>query len=291
MKTIFILLLLLVGTQLLAQQPPGTEIYLFDLKVKKNSVQLVNPKNITNRSGYDNQPHFHPVKPFVYFSSADETGRTDIMIYNYETGENKKLTNTPEREYSPTVTPDGKFISCIIQRDNGAQDLGKYPIDGGEPVIVVDNLTVGYHAWINNDALVLFVLGRPNTLRLYAISEKKDVVLAENIGRSLHRIPGTNDISFIDKQGAEWLIKKYSHQTGSIETIASTLPNREDIAWTLDGKILMSDGAEIYFIKPGKDSLWKRVVMPDGMEIGGITRLAINGSSSKIAVVVDDAKN
>jgi len=290
MKKIIPLLVSLTGS-LLAQQPPGTEILLFDLKVTKSSIQLLNPKNITNRTGYDNQPHFHPEKPLVYFSSADETGRTDIVVYNYETGETKKFTNTPEREYSPTVTPDEKFISCIIQRDNGSQDLGKYPIDGGEPTIIIDNLTVGYHAWINDDLLVLFVLGRPNTLRQYSISEKKDQELAGNIGRSLHRIPGTKDISFIDKQGPEWLIKKYNSNNGTIETIASTLPNREDMAWTADGKILMSDGSNLYFIKPGKDSSWRQVAIPKETEIRGITRLAINRSSSKIAIVVDEAKN
>lgn len=290
MKKIIPLLVFLTGS-LLAQQPPGTEILLFDLKVTKSSIQLLNPKNITNRTGYDNQPHFHPEKPLVYFSSADETGRTDIVVYNYETGETKKFTNTPEREYSPTVTPDEKFISCIIQRDNGSQDLGKYPIDGGEPTIIIDNLTVGYHAWINDDLLVLFVLGRPNTLRQYSISEKKDQELAGNIGRSLHRIPGTKDISFIDKQGPEWLIKKYNSNNGTIETIASTLPNREDMACTADGKILMSDGSNLYFIKPGKDSSWRQVAIPKETEIRGITRLAINRSSSKIAIVVDEAKN
>lgn len=287
MKTIFILPLLLFGAQLVAQQPPGTEIYLFDLKVKKNSIQLVNPKNITNRSGYDNQPHFHPEKPLVYFSSADESGRTDIMVYNYETGETKKFTNTSEREYSPTVTPDRKFISCIIQRDNGAQDLGKYPIDGGEPVIVVDNLTVGYHAWINDNALMLFVLGRPNTLRLYSISEKKDVVLAENIGRSLHRIPGTNDISFIDKQGEEWHIKKYESATGMIVTITPTLPNREDLAWTSDGKILMSDGEKLFYWV-SKKKQWSPVIMPSNFLLKGITRLATNNSMTKLAIVVEE---
>lgn len=287
MKTIFILPLMLVGAQLLAQQPPGTEIYLFDLKVKKNSIQLVNPKNITNRSGYDNQPHFHPEKPLVYFSSADESGRTDIMVYNYETGETKKFTNTSELEYSPTVTPDRKFISCIIQRDNGAQDLDKYPIDGGEPVTIVDNLTVGYHAWINDDALVLFVLGRPNTLRLYSITEKKGQELASDIGRSLHRIPGTNDISFIDKQGEEWHIKKYKSATGMIVTITPTLPNHEDIAWTADGKILMSDGEKLFYWV-SKKKQWSPVIMPSNFLLKGITRLATNNSMTKLAIVVEE---
>lgn len=286
MKKIVTLLVFLTGS-LLAQQPPGTEILLFDLKVTKSNIQLLNPKNITNRTGYDNQPHFHPEKPLVYFSSADESGRTDIMVYNHVTGETTKLTNTAEREYSPTVTPDGKFISCIVQRDNGAQDLAKYPIDGGEPVVIIDNLTVGYHAWIADDLLVLFVLDRPNTLRLYAISEKKDLVLVENIGRSLHRIPGTNDISFIDKQGAEWLIKKYNSKDGTIETIAPTLPNREDMAWTTDGKILMSDGEKLFYWV-SKKKQWSPVILSSNFMIKGITRLATNNSMTKLAIVVEE---
>jgi Tol biopolymer transport system component len=285
------IILLLLSGSLFARQPPGTEIFLFDLKVSQNNIILSNPQNITNRVGYDNQPYFHPEKPIVYYSAADESGRTDIMVYNYKTGERKKLTDTPEREYSPTVTPDGKFISCIIQRDNGAQDLGMYPIDGGEPVIIIDNLTVGYHAWITDDLLVLFVLGRPNTLRLYSVSDKKDLMLAENIGRSLHRIPGTNDISFIDKQGAEWQIKRYNSKNGTIETVTPTLPNREDMAWTTDGKILMSDGKKLFFVNPGEHSSWRKATLPKMIAPQGISRLAINTTLSKIAIVVDETKN
>lgn len=285
------IILLLLSGSLFARQPPGTEIFLFDLKVSQNNIILSNPQNITNRVGYDNQPYFHPEKPIVYYSAADESGRTDIMVYNYKTGERKKLTDTPEREYSPTVTPDGKFISCIIQRDNGAQDLGMYPIDGGEPVIIIDNLTVGYHAWITDDLLVLFVLGRPNTLRLYSVSDKKDLMLAENIGRSLHRIPGTNDISFIDKQGAEWQIKRYNSKNGTIETVTPTLPNREDMAWTTDGKILMSDGKKLFFVNPGEHSSWREATLPKMIAPQGISRLAINTTLSKIAIVVDETKN
>ena len=285
------IILLLLSGSLFARQPPGTEIFLFDLKVSQNNIILSNPQNITNRVGYDNQPYFHPEKPIVYYSAANESGRTDIMVYNYKTGERKKLTDTPEREYSPTVTPDGKFISCIIQRDNGAQDLGMYPIDGGEPVIIIDNLTVGYHAWITDDLLVLFVLGRPNTLRLYSVSDKKDLMLAENIGRSLHRIPGTNDISFIDKQGAEWQIKRYNSKNGTIETVTPTLPNREDMAWTTDGKILMSDGKKLFFVNPGEHSSWREATLPKMIAPQGISRLAINTTLSKIAIVVDETKN
>ncbi|MBA4057107.1 MAG: hypothetical protein C0490_20510, partial [Marivirga sp.] len=159
----------------------GSEVYLFDLKISKNKLTLKNGKNISSHKGYDNQPYFDPDKSLVYYTSADSAGRTDLFSYNYSSGVKNKFTSTLEREYSPTVTPDKKFISCIIQRDNGAQDLGKYPVSGGQPIVVINNLTVGYHAWVDDRNLIVFILGDPNTLRWISAENSKDTVLAENI--------------------------------------------------------------------------------------------------------------
>jgi len=288
MKKFFTIPLFVLPVLLCAQQPPGTEIYIFDLSVKKSSVVLTNPKNITNRAGYDNQPHFYPDKPVIYYTSANEEGRTDIMSYDLQTGQRSNFTNTPEREYSPTVTPDKKCISCIIQRDNGAQDLGKYPIDGGEPVVLVNTLTVGYHAWMNDTNLLLFVLGDTLMLCQYDLTSKKDIIMAKAIGRSLHKIPKTSSMSFVHKiSDKEWLIKKIN-EDGSIETITSTLPGREDLTWTPDGKIIMSDGKKLFYYLPGKNTSWQEIEMPVTMPAGTITRLAVNSKGNKIAVVVGE---
>src|SRR5258708_5938867 len=136
----------------------GSEILLFDLDIKKNALSISNPKNITNHKGYDNQPYFHPDLPLVYYASFNEEGRSDIKYYNYKTNETKSLTNTPEREYSPTLTLDKQFISCIIQRDSVTQDLGKYPVEGGEALTILNDMTVGYHVWADNSHLALFIL-------------------------------------------------------------------------------------------------------------------------------------
>lgn len=285
---LFLIIIFFPVIQAYSQQPPSTDIYVFDLKIRKGEMIPVNAKNITARKGYDNQPFFHPEKPLVYYASADEDDRTDIFFYNYETGETNRLTKTTLREYSPTVTPDKQFISCIIQRDNGAQDLGKYSIAGGEPVILIDHLIVGYHAWINENELLLFVLGQPNTLRLYDVNTKKDKILSENIGRSLHRIPRSSEMSFVEKGANGWFIKKYNPKSGNITTLAETLPGREDLTWTPDGKILMSDGAQLYSLRPGKDTAWKKVALPEDMIFKNITRLAINKQGTKLAVVAED---
>jgi Tol biopolymer transport system component len=285
MKKYYHLLLLICSITCFGQQPPGTEIYLLTLSVHKSKVTVDNPQNITSRQGYDNQPFFHPDKSVLYYTSANAEGKTDLVEYKEK--KSRSLTNTPEREYSPTVTPDKKFISCIIQRDDGAQNLGKYPIDGGEPIILINTLTVGYHAWINSDNLLLFVLGDTMTLHQYNLVSKKDVILTTKIGRSLHNIPKTSAMSFVHKvSDSEWVIKKINAD-GSMETITTTLQGREDLTWTPDGKIIMSDGKKLFYYQPGQAGGWQEIEMPT-MPDKAITRLAVNPKGDKIAIVISE---
>lgn len=289
MKKFSLVLLLAFPLIAYAQQlPPGTEIYLLDLSNKKSKVSVSNPQNITNRPGYDNQPSFHPDKLVLYYSSANAEGKTDLVEYDYKTKASRNLTTTTEREYSPTVTPDKDFISCIIQRDNGQQDLSKYPIDGGAPEVLINTLTVGYHAWINPESLLLFVLGDTITLHQYNLTSKKDVIIAKRVGRSLRNIPKTASISFVQKVSeSDWQIKRLNAD-GSIETITSTLPGKEDLTWTPDGKIIMSDGKKLFYYEPGKTTTWQEIEMPANMPAGTISRLAVNQKGDKIAVVVSE---
>jgi hypothetical protein len=286
MKYAFLVVGIFSGFLLMAQS--GSEILLFDLLVKKNKVTLSNPKNITNHKGYDNQPSFHTDQPVVYYSSFNDEGRADIKSYNYKTGQTTSITQTNEREYSPTLTPDRSSISCIIQRDNGAQDLGKYPAEGGEPSVIIDNMTVGYHAWADNSHLALFILGEPQTLHYLRLPTKDDTLVAQNIGRSLHKIPGERAISFIQKNtGNDWEIKKLESENMKISTITKTLPGREDITWTREGKIISSDGKKIYFINPANENIWMEVSILSGSDLlNGVTRLAVNANGDKLAVVI-----
>jgi len=269
-----------------AQSP--TDIYLMNLSVRRNRVFISEPVAIAKHKGYDNQPCFHPEKPLIYFSSADESGRTNILDYNYVSGQTRNITITPEREYSPTVTPDGKFLSCIIQRDGGAQDLGKYPLEGDDPKLIVDSLIVGYHVWVDPSNLILFVLGNVNTLQWYNIDSKTHQVLIENPGRSLHKIPGKNAVSFVHKVSeTEWLIKSINLSDRVITTLCPTLPDREDLAWTADGKILMSDGTKLFSVNPfGTRKTWHEVDSP--FILSGVTRLAVHPDGSRLALVMEE---
>jgi hypothetical protein len=297
MKTLFLVIFSVFFANAAIAQA-DSEIFLFDLSAKKDKVTISNPVNITNHKGYDNQPSFHPDLPLIYYSSFNDDGRSDIRSYDYKSKQTKSITETSEREYSPTVTLEKQYLSCIIQRDNGAQNLGKYPIDGGEPVVIIDNFKVGYHAWGDNSHLALFVLGdeangdkpgTPHTLHYVLLPMKKDTILAQNIGRSLHRVPGEASISFVHKvSDNNWVIKKFDTRTLKVSDIGPAVTGHEDLAWLPDGKILMSDGPKIFFMNPTEGPGWTEVVVSGTHVLKGTTRLAVSSNGKKLAVVVTE---
>ncbi len=284
-----LLSLLFVSNSLFAQS--GTEIFLLDITNSSENITFSNPKNITNKIGYDNQPFFHPKKPLIYYTSIMQNGQTDIWSYDYKTGKSSQITNTIDSEYSPTVTPDKKYLSCIVQRkSNGDQDLVKYNIKNPlETQMIFESKKtgkIGYQAWLNTNELVTFVLGEPQTLHYQEISTKKDTIIAANIGRSLHLIPKQKAFSFVQQVDKKWLIRAFNPSKNTITDIAESNPESEHYnTWTSDGIILESKNTEI-FSYDSTTKQWKSVILPETLPRKKISRMAIKGN--KIALVLDE---
>ena len=116
-----------------APSPPDTEVFLASLSVRDGKIEIGKPINISNSPGYDNQPAFTPDGQSVLFTSVRggrkpdpaNSAATGSDIYRYEIATERlsQVTNTPEAEYSPTVTPDGSHISVIRVEADGTQRL------------------------------------------------------------------------------------------------------------------------------------------------------------------------
>ncbi|HYC84974.1 MAG TPA: hypothetical protein VEB86_07120 [Chryseosolibacter sp.] len=288
MTRLFLILFLFLRTPALAQ--PGTEIYLFDLSIKKKSVTLSNPVNITNRKGYDNQPSFHPDEELLYYVAADTAGESDIVVYDLKKRTSKAFTDSPEREYSPALTPDKKFISAILQRSNGAQDLVRYPVGDGNAEILISNLICGYYAFMNSEVVGVFALPAPFTLHLINLKTRSDTVIADSIGRSLHKVQNAMALSFIEKKGPSAFIRTWDIAKKQLLTIGKAVPGREyDMAWAPGGLLLMSDGSKLFCQWPDKAASEWREVKTDGIfPSGGVTRIAVNPAGTKVAVVISE---
>jgi WD40 repeat protein len=283
MKTPSLLLFFILPLGLWAQAP-ATEVYLFDLE----RTQLTKPVNISATPGYDNQPHFTPDGKALLFVGTVE-GQTEVFRYELETGSKTRLTQSPASEYSPTVMPDGSYFSTIVLEQDGRQLLWKYPLAGGEPQVVVPDLVIGYHAWFEDDLLYSFVLGDTVTLQESDLTAATNRVLARNVGRSLHKIPGKGLISFIDKrQPGKWLIVSYNPNSGRIEPIALALPGVEDMAWSPDGALWMGKGSYLYRLHPSRDKGWQRMADLSRWGLKGISRLAVSPDGKKLALVVEE---
>src|SRR5688572_22348551 len=107
-------LMFLAATFLSPQAPPDTEVFVAKLSVSGGTITLGRPENISNSTGYDNQPSFTRDGRGIFFTSARggaPQGATepqmDIYRYDIDTKQITQITKTPESEYSATVTPDG----------------------------------------------------------------------------------------------------------------------------------------------------------------------------------------
>lgn len=266
----------------------GTEIYLFDINKSGTNFEISNPENISANDGYDNQPSFFTDDLMMFTSTRNN--QTDIRAYAIEDGTYKWMTNTPEgSEYSPIHTFDEKYYTSIRLDEDGKQLLYKYDMLYGVSEPVFEDLVIGYHVWADKKTLVSFVLGDESSLVVSDVKKKKHRTIEKNIGRALFKIPGTNLISFISKEKRTWEIKSLDPKTGKTNVITNTLIGSEDMCWTPDGTILMGQGSKLFKLNPTTDDEWIEIASFDKYFLDNITRLAINPSGTKLAVVVKES--
>ncbi|GEO04465.1 hypothetical protein AAE02nite_21290 [Adhaeribacter aerolatus] len=286
LSTLLLLLFCLTqGQPVVAQTMPETEIYLCRVKNKKGQWKISQPQNITRRPGYDNQPAFTPNGKNILFTSIRERPSTDIYSYEIKKNQLFQLTNSPEGEYSPTITPDKKGISVVRGEE---QQIWRLPLTGdSEPVPVFRNAgKVGYYAWLSPENLAVFILGDPHTLHLATTAGDLSEPLAANIGRGLQKIPGQEAVSFISKEnGDAWEIKQLDLRTRQITTLVKTLPASEDFIWTKDGRILMAQGPKLYQYHPQHSIDWTEIADFSAIGIKNITRLALDAKGKQLAFV------
>ncbi|GMR12575.1 MAG: hypothetical protein BMS9Abin29_0765 [Gemmatimonadota bacterium] len=274
-----------------AQTPRGTDILVADLGTFNGVYYLVgDPKNVTKRPGeYDNQPFFTPDSRSILFTSGYDDGndgQTEIQRYYLNADRISRITRTAESEYSPTPVPGDRAFSAIRVEADSTQRLWRFTMEGMDPEVVLPDLApVGYHAWSDPNTLLLFVLGDPTTLRLADLRTGRVEIVAENVGRSIHKIPTRNAFSFTQRvSDDEAWITELDPITKETTRLVRTLSGGDFHAWTPDGTLLMADGGSIYQWKPELAKGWQLIadLESTGLEF---SRLAVSPDGTKIAMV------
>ena len=270
--------------------PPPPDVYIASITLQRGAATVGTPMNITDRPGYDNQPSFTDDQRGVFFTSVRDDAQADIYRYDLGTKRTTRVTTTaPESEYSATAIDGGSAISVVRVERDSAQRLWRFPLDGGAPSVILERVRpVGYYAWADDHTLALFVLGSPNTLQVADTRTGNSDTIATNIGRSLHRIPGTHRASFVRKVGpTEWWIESLDPASRETARLVRLPEGVEDYAWLPDGSILCGRESRLFRWsgKPGDE--WREIADLSTAGVKGITRLAVNTRGDRIAFVAD----
>src|SRR5437016_1251413 len=269
--------------------PAYSDIFIVDVKNERGGMRFGPPVKITAFAGYNNQPFFLPDGRSILYTSIRDK-QADIYRYDLRSRATSQITNTPESEYSPTLMPDGKNISVVRVEADGTQRLWKFPLNGGQPSLILEHIKpVGYHLWIDDHTLALFILGakgKPNTLQIVDVPTEKAEIVAENPGRILRLIPHQNKLSFVQKiSDREWIVKAFDLKTGKFATLIKTFPGVEDYAWTPTGILLMAKDTKLFKWNPTVDQDWQQIADFSQAGLKRITRISVSPKGDRIAIV------
>ena len=267
---------------------PGAEVFLVPLQGSSAGLKVGVPANVTRRDGYDNQPSFAPRSNALFFTSNRGDGQSDIYRYDFGTGLTTAVRKTaPESEYSAMTTRDSSAITVIRVEADSTQRLWQIPLGAGEPKVLFPAIKpVGYFAQADDSTWALFVLGTPATLQLALTGQQQGTVIAQNIGRSLHRIPGTTRVSYVQKGSNGWYVMSLDTRTRRADTLVRTLEGSEDMAWIDSTTIVSGSGSQLFTWKRGASS-WTQVTDFGYAGVSAITRLAVSPNGAWLAMVAE----
>ena len=171
---------------------------------------------------------------------------------------------------------------------------------------MADVKPVGYHAWIDERTVALYVLGdkdRPATLQVADTRTGTSEIAATDIGRSIQRMPA-GEISFVQREPAAEgaaptaTIKQLFNARQKARTpigmgvttgvLVRPVDNVLDpfLAWTPDGTLLMAVDSTLYRWRSG-DPNWTVVANLGALGLRNVTRLAVSPKGDRLAIVAE----
>ena len=278
---------LFVSMQTIAQE--GSDIYLFNFHLDANRFSLSNPRNATNSPGFDGQPAFMANSESFLYSADDGFGQTDVYRYNLSSQSERRLTFTPDSEYSPTPTPNQEFFSCIVHQRSGDKKLWKFPIHGAVPTLLSNIESIERHFWVDNNTIQAYVSGQPNALELIDVTtDKRTNKISENPGLSFQSIPKTNLLSYIEIDGISNTIMSYDPVTLQKNVIIKTKNKSEYYTWTPNGILLSGDGEKLYKYDPTIDKDWVEVANINDYGLKQFSQITVSPSGNLLAMVIKE---
>ncbi|MBZ0328329.1 MAG: hypothetical protein K8F54_12030 [Altibacter sp.] len=284
MKLRYSMVLMVFCTTLLAQ--PDTDIFLMDMAPSEAGLTISNFRNISNNPGYDSQPSF-ALGLLVYAGTHE--GQTEIKAYQLESGTiSIKNKMTSGGEYSPQLAADGEGFTAVRLDTTGLQRLYYYD-QAGESHLMLKDLQVAYYTFNDKNTLLASVLSDDRMdLVLADLQNKKIDTLLHNSGRSIHKVPNSNAMSYtvLNEQG-NYDIYQLDLDNRESYFITELPIGIQDYCWVSDSKLLLGSNDKLFVYDLFGRREWNLAADLSPYKIKEITRVSVNKDETKLAIAAE----
>ena len=188
-------------------------------------------------------------------------------------------------EYSPLLIPNDEAVSAIRLDTTGLQRLYRYPLSRMASRPLFQEAKIGYHVWVNAIQLVATVLVENRMDLVLANTEKESIkTVYKNVGRSLHRIPNSTKVSFVQTLEGKSTVYAIDPMNSMLEVLISLAFPITDMYWYSDSSFLYSIGDlinEVDIITSNEKTFYQN----QSSSVSTITRILVSPDKSKLIFV------
>ncbi|PHQ28949.1 TolB-like translocation protein [Leeuwenhoekiella nanhaiensis] len=278
----------LLSFSLSAQIAP--EVYLFEISTTPTTLEVKYGQNISQNPGYDNQPSFYDDNTLIYSRTKDSL--TAIGVYDLQTQKNTVLTNEPNSGFfSPQRIPQTDLVAAVRQDPEGRQRLATYDFKTKAFQKLLDSSQVGYFSFYDKETFIASVLV-PNQMDLFLSAPANDSLqrIVANAGRSLHKVPNSDSMSYLvenDAQNMDLYMLDLSGESPTSYFVCELPIGRQDYAWLDENRILVGSGDSLFVYDLFGEPAWVFAVSLNSYKLTNISRIAISADGKHLALAAE----
>ena len=228
---------------------PETNIYF--VKYIKDGGTLISTeiKEISNGTGYNNQPSFSPdCKKIYYTSNIADSIQTDLYAYDVSIQLSVKISKSNLSEYSPMIQPGLKSgLSHVRVEEDKKQHLFVYGDDYSYPSNLVPcSDSVGYYIWSDSAHLGLIILNNGLEFHTYKLGDSFTKMISKNAGRFINYDKKSKNYLFLSKDSTSRSINFFNIKKGEVIYNIPTMSGCEDYAVDSNSDIYGSHDGKLF---------------------------------------------
>lgn len=265
-------------------QVPDTDLWLFKIETDKNKKSvLTHSANITNRSGYDNQPSFSPDGKKLFYVSIGDDKQSDIFCYVVKSKKILRVTNTKESEYSPVISNDGKYLNSVVVEADSAQRIHFIDAKTGLHEKKIETDSVGYYTFLNKDTVIFYKLTQPHSLRYIKGKSEEEHWLGNSPVRTFRAI-NRYTLLYGLKDSSKVTFYTYNFLLHKAEKYCEYSSLNEDVVWHNELGLIKSEVTKLmHYDELKKEWIVLYDLAPFGVK--KITRFAFDPKNKYLVVV------